>query len=312
MHYVIGDVHGCYDELMDLLQIIEAQDKDARYIFVGDFIDRGKKVWDVLEWAMQHITLDGKYQSVRGNHEQMVLEWYEVWTEWKKRGGYAGTGEEMLETNYDFSRWLERHKCMEVEKLEPIMKFFRSLPYARTLTVTNGSSQVTYKIVHAWYDFHETSRKAQQFKNIWMRCYEGNLVTEDIIVHGHTPTFDLDFLRGDKSTPRPGLINYRKNAINLDGDCVFAAGVSLPCMLCAICLETLEEFYHNTLEEGFMELSQYMISREEAGKRAGKYRKEFLQDENCYRKEMLERLGRRISQCNQEFCGESEACIGEG
>ena len=44
MHYVIGDVHVCYDELMLLLQKIEAKDKDARYIFVGDFIDRGKQV----------------------------------------------------------------------------------------------------------------------------------------------------------------------------------------------------------------------------------------------------------------------------
>lgn len=35
MHYVIGDVHGCYDELMLLLQKIDAKDKDARYIFVG-------------------------------------------------------------------------------------------------------------------------------------------------------------------------------------------------------------------------------------------------------------------------------------
>ena len=66
MHYVIGDVHGCYDEMIALLNKIENQDPEAIIYFVGDFIDRGPKVWDVLEWAMEHITLDGKYRAVRG------------------------------------------------------------------------------------------------------------------------------------------------------------------------------------------------------------------------------------------------------
>lgn len=54
MHYAIGDVHGCYDELMALLKTIEERDADARYIFVGDFIDRGPKVWETLMWAMDN------------------------------------------------------------------------------------------------------------------------------------------------------------------------------------------------------------------------------------------------------------------
>ena len=72
MHYVIGDVHGCYDELMRLLQKIEEKDNDAIIYFVGDLIDRGPKVWEVLNWAMEHITPDGKYRSVRGNHEELA------------------------------------------------------------------------------------------------------------------------------------------------------------------------------------------------------------------------------------------------
>ena len=40
MHYVIGDVHGCYDELMRLLQKIEEKDNDAIIYFVGAYIIR--------------------------------------------------------------------------------------------------------------------------------------------------------------------------------------------------------------------------------------------------------------------------------
>lgn len=48
MHYVIGDVHGCYDEMTALLAKIESMDPEAEIWFVGDFIDRGPKVWETL------------------------------------------------------------------------------------------------------------------------------------------------------------------------------------------------------------------------------------------------------------------------
>lgn len=44
MHYCIGDIHGCFDEMLLLIQKIENTDKDAEFIFLGDFIDRGPKV----------------------------------------------------------------------------------------------------------------------------------------------------------------------------------------------------------------------------------------------------------------------------
>ena len=76
MHYVIGDVHGCYTELMSLLDKIESQDAEAQIIFVGDWVDRGSEQKQVLDWMMEHITEDGKYQSVRGNHDEEAWEWY--------------------------------------------------------------------------------------------------------------------------------------------------------------------------------------------------------------------------------------------
>ena len=113
MHYVIGDVHGCFDEMMKLLKKIEAQDSDAIIYFLGDLIDRGPKVWNVLEWAMKNITVDGRYRSVRGNHEQMVLNWFVKWQNWKEE---KDNGQDTAEpkTKYDFySRLEERDKLHE-------------------------------------------------------------------------------------------------------------------------------------------------------------------------------------------------------
>ena len=55
MHYVIGDIHGCYQDMIALLNKIESQDQDAQIIFVGDFIDRGPDVDKVLELREYYI-----------------------------------------------------------------------------------------------------------------------------------------------------------------------------------------------------------------------------------------------------------------
>ncbi len=66
-HYVIGDVHGCYEDFLLLKEKIEKRDPEATIILTGDFFDRGPEVWEMLGWAMENIRPGGKYQSVLGN-----------------------------------------------------------------------------------------------------------------------------------------------------------------------------------------------------------------------------------------------------
>lgn len=254
MHYAIGDVHGCYDDMMALLQKIEEKDSDAEIIFVGDFIDRGPKVDKVLEWCLQNITPDGKYQSVRGNHEQMVLEWYRDWMEWWNQGGFSG-GRPMPETHYDFSLWMDALGKLTPEALTPYMQFFESLPYNKTLELTSPwGKHSTFRIVHAYYEHSDVPQSKQHHSNIWMRMDCGNQESDDILVHGHTPTFNIDYMFWDVKNTHPGMISYRRNDINLDGGCVFSDRGMYPYMLGAICLETLEEIYPYTLEERYLQL----------------------------------------------------------
>jgi diadenosine tetraphosphatase ApaH/serine/threonine PP2A family protein phosphatase len=63
---VIGDLHGCFDEAMELLDRAAVTSSD-RVIFTGDLIDRGPKRRECVELAMKH-------QSVLGNHEERVLQ----------------------------------------------------------------------------------------------------------------------------------------------------------------------------------------------------------------------------------------------
>ena len=43
-HYVIGDVQGCYDELIKLCSKIKFNPKKDTLIFAGDLVNRGPKL----------------------------------------------------------------------------------------------------------------------------------------------------------------------------------------------------------------------------------------------------------------------------
>jgi diadenosine tetraphosphatase ApaH/serine/threonine PP2A family protein phosphatase len=63
---VIGDLHGCYDEAVELIERAAVTSSD-RVIFTGDLVDRGPKRRECVELAMRH-------ESVRGNHEESHLQ----------------------------------------------------------------------------------------------------------------------------------------------------------------------------------------------------------------------------------------------
>ena len=46
--FMVGDVHGCLDELLELLELAGSEHKDPFVVFVGDFINKGPRNVDVL------------------------------------------------------------------------------------------------------------------------------------------------------------------------------------------------------------------------------------------------------------------------
>ena len=86
---IIGDVHGCFDELSTLLErlgyLVETRigasgetrfsvthPQGRRAVFVGDLVDRGPGVTNVLRLVMS-MTADGVGLCVAGNHESKLV-----------------------------------------------------------------------------------------------------------------------------------------------------------------------------------------------------------------------------------------------
>ncbi len=63
---VVGDLHGCHDEAVDLLDRLAVTASD-RVIFAGDLVDRGPKSRECVELAMRH-------ECILGNHEEKHLQ----------------------------------------------------------------------------------------------------------------------------------------------------------------------------------------------------------------------------------------------
>lgn len=68
---IIGDIHGCYDELRDLLERV-ALGEDDRVVCVGDLIVKGTKNREVLDFMMT----DKRFSSVLGNHDRVMLRYW--------------------------------------------------------------------------------------------------------------------------------------------------------------------------------------------------------------------------------------------
>lgn len=100
--YAIGDVHGCYELMKDLLAQLaadyagRAQGRRPILVFLGDYVDRGPqsaRVMDALVWLQRRGDLEIHF--LKGNHEQALLEFLDA----PERGGPwigFGGGETLL------------------------------------------------------------------------------------------------------------------------------------------------------------------------------------------------------------------------
>jgi diadenosine tetraphosphatase ApaH/serine/threonine PP2A family protein phosphatase len=206
---IVGDVHGCADELQSLLTLLSYKPDESkvwrhpqgrRAIFVGDLVDRGPGVVQVLQLVMTMVT-GGSALCVMGNHEFKLLR--------KLNGRKVNTANGLSQTLAQLSP-----ESWEFKK--ELQKFLRQLPshyllddgrlvvaHAGLKESLQGSRSGTAQSFALYGDTTgETDEFGLPVRRDWAQEYRGRAM----VVYGHTPV----------STPK-----WLNNTINIDTGCVF-------------------------------------------------------------------------------------------
>lgn len=71
----IGDVHGCLEELRELLAVVRYRAGEDRLVFVGDLVDRGPDPVGVVR-EVRALSERGDVLTIMGNHEEKLVRWW--------------------------------------------------------------------------------------------------------------------------------------------------------------------------------------------------------------------------------------------
>lgn len=71
--FAVGDIHGCLDKLVSLMDLIKVDFSRDTLVFIGDYIDRGPDSKEVIDYLIDlGRRQDDRVVFLRGNHEFML------------------------------------------------------------------------------------------------------------------------------------------------------------------------------------------------------------------------------------------------
>ena len=190
--YAIGDVHGCLTKLQDLVKRCQrdAGKVPAKFVFLGDYIDRGPDSRGVVEFL---IDLQAQHRNLvvclGGNHEELALA-----------ALYAGQNENWLRNGGDET--LRSYGIGSVADLPP-----HHIDWFNTLVYQHDDGRRLF--VHAGINPLKPLDQQDDHDLRWIREPFLSDVRDygRLIVHGHTP------LHTDLPDQRPNRLNLDTGAV---------------------------------------------------------------------------------------------------
>ncbi|QEC77675.1 polynucleotide kinase-phosphatase [Mucilaginibacter ginsenosidivorax] len=210
---IIGDIHGCYDELVTLLGKLGyvnnaetwAHPEGRKAVFAGDLVDRGPKTPEVLKLVMA-MTAAGTAYCVPGNHDIKLMRWLNGKNVQSKHGleksieQLAGETPEFKNQVSKFIDDLVSHYVFDDGKLVVAHAGLKESMQGR------GSGAVREFCLYG-----DTTGEIDEFglpvRLNWAAEYTGKAM----VVYGHTPV------------PQAQWLN---NTIDIDTGCVFGGSLT--------------------------------------------------------------------------------------
>jgi len=197
--YAIGDVHGCADQLRELVGLCE-EDAGAgrsKLVFLGDYIDRGPDSRGVIEFLidLQRWSPD-EIVCLRGNHEDLLLaalESEDAEINWRHNGAHST---------------LKSYRATRPHELPTRhIDWIRALPFFHD----DGQRFFVHAGVHPDRPLHQ--QRARDL--LWIRepFLSSRTNFGRLIVHGHTPI-------------PSGIPELHANRLNIDTGAVYGRNLT--------------------------------------------------------------------------------------
>jgi serine/threonine protein phosphatase len=197
--YIIGDVHGCFNTLLKLIDQFPNKEK-SQICFVGDVIDRGPYSYETVELIIQN-----GYKIVMGNHERRLLSNKDFFlknkipfdTSWFYSNGGEETYRSYLIQSINFR---EKH----IEFLESIPVYLEFKDHKNQ----NGEHLVvSHSAVGKFWDLRDDDSSRDEFRKHILSGRGDTMQVEGIFnVYGHTPVREAKLYT---------------NSVNIDTGCVY-------------------------------------------------------------------------------------------
>ncbi|HEY3263695.1 MAG TPA: polynucleotide kinase-phosphatase [Actinomycetota bacterium] len=212
---IIGDVHGCYDELVTLLEKLGyavADDGSAavhaegrKAVFLGDVVDRGPNTPAVLRLVMGMVA-SGSAVCVPGNHENKLVR--------ALRGRDVQVTHGLAESLAQLERETAEFRQQVLEFLDGLVSHFVLADHRLVVAHAGMREEMQGRAsaaVRAFALFGETTGETDEFglpvRYPWATEYRGRAT----VVYGHTPVTKAEWVN---------------NTINIDTGCVFGGALT--------------------------------------------------------------------------------------
>ena len=227
--YVIGDIHGCYFDLLHMLECIEFNDEEDRLICVGDYLDYGPLNYDMLIWIEQEHPKN--CILLKGDHELDFITTIDLLIStcnvkgWNisslddSKKAYNLMREFMKAGKTPFDEYLTIHFLMEKDlftlaDLKDYAGYFRNMKLGTKLFIDGR----THVIVHSGYlpkrseEFYGHPDRDHFSTYAGREAFEHGGLRHAVIVSGHNPTTEQGFYYNSGN-----IYQY----YNSDIDCMF-------------------------------------------------------------------------------------------
>lgn len=219
---IIGDVHGCFEELIDLLTklgySLEAQSKGAtssgysvkapegrKAIFLGDLVDRGPKIPEVLRLVISMVGA-GSALCVPGNHDIKLMR--------KLSGKDVQITHGLAESLEQLDKESPEFRVKVLEFVDELVSHY-VLDDGKLVVAHAGMKEEMQGRgsgkVRDFALYGETTGETDEFglpvRYNWAAEYRGRAM----VIYGHTPV------------PQPDWLN---RTINIDTGCVFGGSLT--------------------------------------------------------------------------------------